>query len=55
MNSRQSLAAQGFGERSDFFCEYTFLQKIGVLIAWRIQQAGKNASCKNQERREKRL
>jgi hypothetical protein len=28
MNSRQSLALQGLGERSDIFCKYTVLQKI---------------------------
>jgi hypothetical protein len=27
MNSRQSHAAHGFGERSDFFREYTLSQK----------------------------
>jgi hypothetical protein len=27
MNSRQSRAEHGFGERRDFFCEYTLSQK----------------------------
>jgi hypothetical protein len=31
MNSRQSHAAHGFGERSDFFRENAISQKIGVF------------------------
>ena len=31
MNSRQSHAAHGFGERSDFFANMLFRKKIGVL------------------------
>jgi hypothetical protein len=31
MDSRQSLAEHGFGERSEFFRENTLSQKIGVF------------------------